>query len=77
MRSRRLSRRYRELRMPLVLLAGRGDRIVDQEAHSGRLNAELPHCDYRIFDGVGDMIHHSNPQAVLDGIEAVARRALR
>ncbi|WP_274425182.1 alpha/beta fold hydrolase [Chelativorans sp. YIM 93263] len=69
----RLSRRYSELGVPLVILAGRGDHIVDHEAHSGRLHAELPHSEYRALDGVGHMIHHSNPQEVLDVIEAVLR----
>lgn len=71
--AKRLCRRYGDLRVPLVILAGRGDRIVNHHAHSGRLHSELPHSDYRVFDGVGHMIHHSNPQDVFDGIEAVFR----
>lgn len=71
--TRRLSRRYRELRLPVAILAGRGDRIVDPKKHSGRLHAELRRSTFRVLDGVGHMVHHSNPKAVADAVDEVNR----
>lgn len=70
--ARRLARRYRELAVPLVIAAGGGDRMVDPEAHSGRLHAELPRSEYRLLEGLGHMIHHLAPDAVMAAIDSAA-----
>jgi pimeloyl-ACP methyl ester carboxylesterase len=69
----KLSKRYRELTLPIVLIAGSGDRLVYRSRHSDRLHAELPHSDYRIVEGAGHMVHHTAPEQVLDAIHAAAR----
>jgi pimeloyl-ACP methyl ester carboxylesterase len=70
--SRRLSRRYRSLRVPVVILAGSGDRIVDCRLHSGRLHAQLPGSRYRLCEGNGHMLHHQSPREVMRCIDMAA-----
>jgi pimeloyl-ACP methyl ester carboxylesterase len=72
-----LGKRYQELQLPIVLVAGSGDRLVYRSRHSDRLHAELPHADYRVLEGCGHMVHHIAPEQVLDAINAAAAPALR
>ena len=70
-----LSRRYGELSLPVVIVAGAGDRIVDVERQAVRLHEALPGSALRLIDGVGHMVHHSAPDEVMAAIEAAAARA--
>jgi len=45
-------------RIPVLLVAGGEDRIIDPEAHSGRLHQELPHSAYVVVPGAGHMVHY-------------------
>jgi pimeloyl-ACP methyl ester carboxylesterase len=72
----RAAPRYAELRrLPVAILAGAGDRIVDVGRHSLRLHRELPGSDLRIVPGLGHMMHHGAPGLVADAVEAVCARA--
>jgi pimeloyl-ACP methyl ester carboxylesterase len=66
-----LGRRYHELSMPVAILTGDGDRHVEPARHSLRLHDELPHSTLRLLPGVGHMLHHSAPQAVVDAVNEV------
>lgn len=66
----RLSKRYRELTMPVAIIAGTGDKIVDIEHNAKRLHQEIQHSDLIIEEGVGHMAHFSVPAKIM---EAVAR----
>lgn len=68
-----LSKRYRELSVPLVILTGSEDRLVYVDKHAARLHAELPDSDFRLVDGAGHMVHHIAPAAVMQAIDAAAR----
>lgn len=65
----RLSERYAGIRVPVVILAGRHDRMVDTATQSKRLAGVVPGARYNDVEGVGHMIHHSKPAAVLAAIE--------
>ena len=45
------ARRYRELTLPIVLIAGEVDRVVDIDKQSGRLHAELSQSTLRRVPG--------------------------
>ena len=61
--------RYQELTMPIVIMAGTKDGVVDaKQPH--RLNAQIPHSILRMFPGVGHMIHYAVPEEVAEAIEA-------
>jgi hypothetical protein len=65
-----MQRRYRELRMPVVIMAGTKDRIVDHRKHSVRLHQEIAQSALRLAPGVGHMLHYAVPEQVVDAIEA-------
>ncbi|HYF57549.1 MAG TPA: alpha/beta hydrolase [Burkholderiaceae bacterium] len=68
----RLAARYAELRMPVVLVAGRDDRIVDTDAHSARFHRERPDSRLHVVEGAGHMVHHVAPRRVVEAIDAAA-----
>lgn len=67
-----LSKRYRGLRVPTVILAGDCDRIVDTEKQSVRLHHELENSLLKQLPGEGHMIHHTMPYDVMNAIDIAA-----
>lgn len=63
---------YDGIRMPVTIMAGGGDRLVDPTAQAVRLHETIKDSRLEIIDGVGHMIHHSAPTQVLDAIRAAA-----
>jgi pimeloyl-ACP methyl ester carboxylesterase len=68
----RLSKRYGELKMPVTIMAGALDRVVDPADHSIRLHRELPHSQLILVPGYGHMVHYAAVDSIAD---AVATRA--
>jgi pimeloyl-ACP methyl ester carboxylesterase len=68
-----LSRLYRELSVPVRLLAGSDDRIVDTLVHSSRLHQELPTSTFHRVPECGHMVHHAAPDKVAAAIAAIGR----
>jgi pimeloyl-ACP methyl ester carboxylesterase len=64
--------RHSELEMPVAIMAGKGDRVVDIGRQSRRLHAELPNSSLHELDGVGHMIHYTARDAVVAAIAAAA-----
>lgn len=67
-----LRHRYHELTMPVVIMAGDGDRHVDSHAQSEQLHKELPHSTYHVTHGAGHMLHHFAQDEVLAAIDQAA-----
>jgi pimeloyl-ACP methyl ester carboxylesterase len=67
----RLRRRYDELSMPVLIMAGSGDKIVFKR-NAERLQASIPGSGLRIVEGAGHMVHHSVPGQVVEAIQQVA-----
>lgn len=67
-----VARRYQELAVPITIMAGRGDRIVDVGRHPERLHAVLPHSTLELLEGTGHMLHHAFPERVAAAIEALS-----
>jgi pimeloyl-ACP methyl ester carboxylesterase len=69
-----LRRLYSEISVPVRLIAGSDDRIVDTDAHSARLDRELGDTStfHRVL-GCGHMVHHAAPEEVVAAIAAVGR----
>ena len=66
--------RYPGLALPVAILAGEGDRVVFARS-ARRLHALIPDSTLRILPGLGHMLHHSAPEAVVSAIEGVAAAA--
>jgi len=60
------------LHLPLVIMAGTKDRIVDHESHAVWLHQTIADSDLRLIDGAGHMVHYAVPERVAEAIEAVS-----
>jgi pimeloyl-ACP methyl ester carboxylesterase len=68
-----LEGRYHELKMPVFIMAGAGDRIVDTQRQSARLHEVIPQSELHVVSRCGHMIHHVVPEEVIEVIDAAAR----
>jgi pimeloyl-ACP methyl ester carboxylesterase len=66
--------RYKELSMPIVIMAGTKDRVV-KDSQAVRLHEEIRHSVLRLIPGVGHMVHYAVPDEVARAIEEVGKPA--
>jgi pimeloyl-ACP methyl ester carboxylesterase len=66
-----LRRHYDDLRMPVLIMAGDGDKVVRKRS-AERLHAAIPGSVLRIVEGAGHMVHHSAPRQVVEAIRSIA-----
>jgi pimeloyl-ACP methyl ester carboxylesterase len=69
-----LSRRYPALRLPVTIVAGDGDAVVDTNDQSRRLHAMLPQSRLVVAKAAGHMVHHSARDEVVGAILAAAAK---
>jgi pimeloyl-ACP methyl ester carboxylesterase len=63
-----LCRQYRNLSVPVHLIAGSDDRIVDTDRHSVPLHNELSASTFHRIPGCGHMVHHAARDEALAAI---------
>ena len=68
--ARVLKAHYQDLKVPVTLVAGAQDTIVDSRSQSGRLHHVLPHSKLHILDGVGHMAHYHAPELIATAVAA-------
>ncbi|MEA2789496.1 MAG: hypothetical protein QOG73_1902 [Acetobacteraceae bacterium] len=66
-----LRARYKDLTLPVVIIAGEGDKVVFKRM-SERLHAVLANSALHIIEGAGHMVHHFTPREVVAAVERVA-----
>ena len=66
--ARSLSKRYHELRLPITLVAGAQDKVIDFEANSQRLHRELPQSEWVLVPRSGHMAHYIAQQELADAV---------
>jgi pimeloyl-ACP methyl ester carboxylesterase len=64
--------RYEELRMPVAIVAGTGDKMVDLDEQAVRLHRALPSSSLHVLEDCGHMVHHTAPEEVIAAVDAVA-----
>jgi pimeloyl-ACP methyl ester carboxylesterase len=64
----KLASRYGDLKMPVTIVTGDGDRIVGHERQSLRLHDEVRHSRLVVVEGAGHMVHHIDPVQVTAAI---------
>jgi len=69
-----LSNRYGELHLPILIMAGSKDEIVNGERQSSRLHSMLPTSDLVWVEGAGHMVHHAAPEQLVDATRAMLNR---
>jgi pimeloyl-ACP methyl ester carboxylesterase len=66
---------YGDIRIPVMIITGEGDRAVGYEEHSLRLSQEVPGAKLRVVPGTGHMVHHTRPRDVIEAIDEVFEMA--
>jgi pimeloyl-ACP methyl ester carboxylesterase len=70
-----LSGAYRELKMPVVIVAGEDDRLIDIDRQSARLHQEVTQSTFHRLPRVGHMVHQTSTDAVMSAIIEASERA--
>jgi pimeloyl-ACP methyl ester carboxylesterase len=70
-----LAKRYPELQVPTVIVAGTQDKVAAFSHNSERLNERLPNSELHLQPGVGHMTYYANPEKVMEAIESIAGQA--
>lgn len=63
---------YADLKMPVAIVAGEEDRLVDIDAQSKRLHDDVPQSKFHRVPGTGHMIHQTATGVVMSAINEVA-----
>ncbi len=66
-----LSRRYAELKMPVMIVAGNDDKVASSGHNAGRLHDALPQSSLRLAPHQGHMLHYADPDDIVCGIDAM------
>lgn len=67
---------YANLKMPVVIVAGDKDRVVDTDAQSARLHSDIPQSKLHRVPGHGHMIHQTATEEVMAAINEAFRNPL-
>jgi pimeloyl-ACP methyl ester carboxylesterase len=68
---------YAALDLPVVIIAGEGDRVVDIDDQSGRLHDEVPGSILHRVPDCGHMVHQTAPDAVMAAIDEASALSTR
>ncbi|WP_375411618.1 alpha/beta fold hydrolase [uncultured Bradyrhizobium sp.] len=66
------NRKYGNLRMPVIIIAGADDRLIDTEQQSGRLHGEIRQSRMHRVPGSGHMVHQTATSSVMSAIDEAA-----
>jgi pimeloyl-ACP methyl ester carboxylesterase len=67
---------YETLKMPLVIIAGEGDRLIDIDEQSGRLHDQVTQSKMLRVPGTGHMVHQTATGLVMSAIDGAAGKVL-
>ena len=65
-----LRKQYRLLQMPVAIVAGAEDRLIESE-QSAHLHRNIPHSTLRCVPGTGHMVHQTATGEVMTAIDRV------
>jgi pimeloyl-ACP methyl ester carboxylesterase len=63
---------YADLKMPVVIVAGDEDKVVDIDTQSTRLHHDVSQSKFHRVRGAGHMVHQSAPSIVMSAIDEAA-----
>jgi pimeloyl-ACP methyl ester carboxylesterase len=69
-----LAKHYTDLKVPVVIMAGTQDKIVDFGHNSERLDERLPDSELHLHPGIGHMTHYAHTDKVMGAIDGIAAR---
>ena len=65
--------RYGELKLPVVIVAGEEDRLIDIDEQSSRLHEQVAHSVLRRVPDAGHMVHQTATDAIMSAIDEAAQ----
>lgn len=68
----RFQNEYASLKMPVVIIAGEEDRLIDIDEQSARLHADVSQSRFHRISGTGHMVHQTATATVMSAIDQVA-----
>jgi pimeloyl-ACP methyl ester carboxylesterase len=68
---------YAQLKIPVVIVAGEEDRLIDIDDQSARLHEEIPGSTLHRVPGAGHMVHQTATDLVMNAIDEAALAAGR
>jgi pimeloyl-ACP methyl ester carboxylesterase len=71
-----LRKQYRLLQMPVAIVAGAEDRLIESE-QSAHLHRDIPHSTLRRVPGTGHMVHQTATGEIMTAIDMVAAQNKR
>jgi pimeloyl-ACP methyl ester carboxylesterase len=66
--------RYRDIRLPTLVIAGDSDEIVWTDLHSRAFARDVPGAELIVMPGIGHMPQYADQEKVLSAIETLAER---
>ncbi|HEX5509404.1 MAG TPA: alpha/beta hydrolase [Pseudolabrys sp.] len=63
---------YKDLKMPVVIIAGDEDRLIDVDDQSAQLHRDIPQSVFHRIPGAGHMIHQTATEDVMAAIDVAA-----
>ena len=70
-----LRHQYADLKMPVVIIAGEQDKLIDIDTQSARLHADIIQSSFHRIAGNGHMIQQTATDQVMSAIKEVAGRS--
>jgi pimeloyl-ACP methyl ester carboxylesterase len=67
----RLSKHYRDIEMPVVIVTGSADRLLDPEEHAFPLHKTIKNSKLVVLPETGHQLPQTRPEAVISAIDAV------
>ena len=71
----KLRHQYVHLKMPVVIIAGEDDRLIDIDTQSARLHSDIPQIRFNRIAGNGHMIQQTATDQVMSAIREVTSSA--
>nr|WP_111298542.1 alpha/beta hydrolase [Paracoccus saliphilus] len=62
---------YSSLKIPVAIIAGADDRLIDPQSQSARLHRDIGQSSLHLIPGAGHMIHQTDTKAVMSAIDHV------
>ena len=72
--ARAMQSHYGEITCPVTIVTGDSDCILDYREQSRRLNVDIPFSTFEVFEGVGHMPHHADPERFMSVINDLAEK---
>lgn len=70
----KVSRRYGEIEIPVTVVFGTADGMLDLAQDGEQLTAALPNAQLVTVDGAGHKVHHTHPEIAIAAINGIMER---